>query len=187
MVHFLKSLLYQFMIVKIVHLITFHLLIRWTLFFIYSARHIKWARMFIYVKLALYWNNFGPEKDPLGVLLLWLVLGGVPLPTDDFLQPPGHEFHQVYQGLSWVNLELGGVPFNACQKKVFKLRAMKFSQNMHKIHTDTKKKLQSAVTFRDKDIGFLTLIPTGEPTSGPHCFRAKYLGIFLCKKSAKNS
>jgi hypothetical protein len=22
----------------------------------------------------------------------------------------------------------------------------------------------------------LTLIPTGEPTGGPHCFRAKYLG-----------
>ncbi len=25
----------------------------------------------------------------------------------------------------------------------------------------------------------LTLIPTGEPTSGPHCFGAKYLGIFF--------
>ncbi len=85
----------------------------------YSARHIKWAGMYIYVKLAPYWNNFGPEKDPFGVLLLWLVLGGVPLPTDDVLQPPGHELHQVSQGLSWVNFELGGVPLNTCQKKVF--------------------------------------------------------------------
>jgi hypothetical protein len=49
--------------------------------------------MYIYVKLALYWNNFGPEKDPLGVLLLWLILGGIPLPTDDVLQPPGHQLH----------------------------------------------------------------------------------------------
>jgi hypothetical protein len=91
----------------------------------------------------------------LGVLILWLVLGGVPLPTDEVLQPPGHELHQVSQGLSWVNFELGGVPLNACHKKVFKLRAMKFGQNMHKIHTDTKKKkLQAAVTLRDNYIGF---------------------------------
>jgi hypothetical protein len=26
------------------------------------------------IKLALYWNNFGPEKGQLGVLLPWLVL-----------------------------------------------------------------------------------------------------------------
>ncbi len=29
----------------------------------------------------------------------------------------------------------------------------------------------------------LTLIPTGEPTSGPHCFRAKYLKIFFYVKN----
>jgi hypothetical protein len=34
---------------------------------------------------------------------------------------------------------------------------MKFGQNMHKVHTDTKKKLQAAVTFRDNDIGFLRI------------------------------
>jgi hypothetical protein len=34
----------------------------------------------------------------------------------------------------------------------------------------------------------LTLIPTGETTSGPHCFRAKYLGIFFYVKNLqKNS
>jgi hypothetical protein len=31
----------------------------------------------------------------------------------------------------------------------------------------------------------LTLIPAGEPTSGPHCFRAKYLGIFFYVKNLK--
>jgi hypothetical protein len=85
--------------------------------------------MYIYVKLALYWNNFGPEKDLLGVLLLWLVLGGVSLPTDD---------------------ELGGVPLNACQKKVFKLRAMQFGQNTHMIHTDTKKKTAGRCDFHEE-------------------------------------
>jgi hypothetical protein len=114
----------------------------------YSAHHIKWARMYIYVKLALYWNNFEPEKDPLSVLLLWLVLGGVPLPSDDVLQPPGHELHQVSQGLSWVNFEFGGVPLNNCQKKVFQLRIMKIGQNMHKIHTDTKKKTSGQCEFQ---------------------------------------
>ncbi len=29
----------------------------------------------------------------------------------------------------------------------------------------------------------LTLIPTGEPTSGTHCFRAKYLGILFYVKN----
>jgi hypothetical protein len=29
----------------------------------------------------------------------------------------------------------------------------------------------------------LALIPTGEPTSGTHCFRAKYLGIFSYVKN----
>ncbi len=114
----------------------------------YSVCHIKWAHMYIYVKLALYWNNFWPKEDPLGVFLLWLVLGGVPLPTNDVLQPPGHELHQVSQRLSWVNFELGGVPLNACQKKVFKLRAMKFGQNMHTIHTDIKKKTAGHCDFQ---------------------------------------
>ncbi len=137
--------------------------------------------MYIYVKLALYWNNFGPEKHPLGVLLLWLVLGGVPLPTDDVLQPPGHELHQVSQWLSWANFELGGVPLNACQKKVFKLRAMKFCQNMHKLHTETKKNLQTAVTFRDNDIGFLRFFRHRNFQS------SSKLSFFSCQKACKTN
>jgi hypothetical protein len=81
-------------------------------------------------------------------LLLWLVLGGVPLPPDDVLQPPGHGLHQVFQGFRRVNFKLGVVPLKACQKKVFISRSMKFGWNMPKIHTDTKKKLEAAVTFR---------------------------------------
>jgi hypothetical protein len=30
---------------------------------------------------------------PLGVLLLWIVLDGVPLPADDVLKPPRHGLH----------------------------------------------------------------------------------------------
>jgi hypothetical protein len=37
--------------------------------------------------------------------------------------------------------------------------------------------------FKNKKTFSLTLIPTGETTSGPHCFRAKYLGIFLNEKN----
>jgi hypothetical protein len=37
----------------------------------------------------------------------------------------------------------------------------------------------------EHDYAMLTLIPTGEPTSGPHCFRAKYLGIFDVKNRQK--
>ncbi len=59
---------------------------------------------------------------------------------DDVLQPPGHGFYQVPQGRRWVNFELGAVLYKYCHKKVFKLRAIKFDQNMHTIHTDTKEK-----------------------------------------------
>jgi hypothetical protein len=45
-----------------------------------------------------------------GLLLLWLVLGGVPLPPDDVLQPAGHGLHQVSHGLFLVILELDQVP-----------------------------------------------------------------------------
>ncbi len=57
---------------------------------LYSA-HIKWDRMYIYVKLALYWNNLGPEKDPLGLVSNWW---GCPLswwcpPASRAWSPPG--------------------------------------------------------------------------------------------------
>jgi hypothetical protein len=45
-----------------------------------------------------------------------------------------------------------------CQNKIFKLRAVKFAENRHKIHTDTKEKNQVAVTFRDNGIKVLRYI-----------------------------
>ncbi len=40
-----------------------------------------------------YSYNFGTEIGSMGILLLWVVLGVVTLPTEDILQPPGHGLH----------------------------------------------------------------------------------------------
>ncbi len=48
------------------------------------------------ISVSLYSYNFGPEMGP-SAQLLWLVLGGVPLPPDGLLQPPGQGIHQVLQ------------------------------------------------------------------------------------------
>jgi hypothetical protein len=50
------------------------------------------------------------------------------------------------------------LPEKPCQNKFFKLRAVKFSGNLHKIQTDTEKKIQVAVTFRDNGIKVLRYI-----------------------------
>ncbi len=41
--------------------------------------------------------SFGPEMGTLCVQLLGLVIGGIPLPPEDILQPLGHGIHQVLQ------------------------------------------------------------------------------------------
>jgi hypothetical protein len=59
---------------------------------------------------------------------------------------------------------------------------MKFGQNKHKVHTDTKKKLQAAVTFRDNDIGFLSIFRHINFHSS-----SKLSFFFLSKKLAKQT
>jgi hypothetical protein len=46
-------------------------------------------------KLSLYLCDFGPEKGPLDVLSLWLVLYVVALPIGDGLQHPHQGLHEV--------------------------------------------------------------------------------------------
>ncbi len=66
----------------------------------------------------------------------------------------------------------------ALQRNVrsFKLRAVKFSENLYKIHADTEKKNQIAVTFRDNGIKVLRYI---------HLETVSHLvqHLFFCKKS----
>jgi hypothetical protein len=56
-------------------------------------------RMCMKVKLSLSSCNFGPEKGPLDVLSLWLVLYVIALPTGDGLQHPHQGLHEVLQVL----------------------------------------------------------------------------------------
>jgi hypothetical protein len=71
-----------------------------------------------------------------------------------------------------------GVFKMSCAPSIFK------SRNVNRL---IPVKLTEIVTFLP--IGewamLLILIPTGEPTSGPHCFRAKYLRIFFMEKICK--
>jgi hypothetical protein len=54
-------------------------------------------RVFLGTNLS-YSYKYGPEMGSLYIQLLWLVLGGVPLPPD-ILQPPGHVIHlDVHSG-----------------------------------------------------------------------------------------
>ncbi len=56
-------------------------------------------RLHVYYRLnyLLYLYDFGPEKDPLDVLLFWLVLFVVAFPIGDGLQPPQQGLHEVHQ------------------------------------------------------------------------------------------
>ncbi len=51
------------------------------------------------LNFLFYLYDFSPEKDPLDVLLLRLVLYVVALPTGDGLQPPHQGLHEVHQVL----------------------------------------------------------------------------------------
>jgi hypothetical protein len=64
-------------------------------------------------KLSLYLNDFEPSKDGL---------------------------HLVLQGLDFAKLlsNFSAIPLKACQRKVFKLTAIKFGQKLGKRQTDTK-------------------------------------------------
>jgi hypothetical protein len=54
--------------------------------------------MYVYLGFTIsFLFSFGPEMGTLCVQLLWLVLGRIPLPPDDILQPPGQGIHQVLQ------------------------------------------------------------------------------------------
>ncbi len=50
------------------------------------------------------------------------------------------------------------LPLKPCQNKSFKLRAVKFGENLYKIHTDSEKKNQVVGTFRDNGIKVLRYI-----------------------------
>jgi hypothetical protein len=65
---------------------------------IYSVCHIEWDHMYIYLGFTIsFLFSFGLEMGTLCVQLLVLVLGGIPLPPEDILQPLGHGIHQVLQ------------------------------------------------------------------------------------------
>jgi hypothetical protein len=115
----------------------------------------------------------------LGVLLLWLVLGGVPLPPHDVLQPPGHELHQVSQELYWVNFELGGVPLNACQKKVLNLGQWNLVRIC--IHTDTKKNRKPLVLSGTMILDFKDFFVTEIFSRLANCL------FFSCQKACQTN
>jgi hypothetical protein len=60
--------------------------------------------MCIWVKLSHCLCNFGPEKAPLDVPILWQVLYVVALPIGDGLQHPYQGLHKVLQLLPPLNL-----------------------------------------------------------------------------------
>jgi hypothetical protein len=93
---------------------------------------------------------------------IWKIISGSP-PNPDYPNRPKQDLN------IWCDCPFKRYSFVHLQSHLFRVLYWK----------PACKCVDVIVQYETCGTGRLTLIPTGEPTSGPHCFRAKYLGIFF--------